>query len=331
MTISELRHFLAQPRSIVIVTHTRPDGDAIGSSLALCLLLRYMGHTSTVLLPTPAPTGFGFLPLSRDMICYEEQPNNALEALAIAEIIFILDLNDYKRLEGLCDAVANNPAPKVLIDHHLYPVIKPDFALCETAVSSTAELVYRFMGMIDQLDALNLPIALCLYTGIATDTGRFKYNTQAATLATVSELMRGGLDIELANQQIFDQQSEKQVRLLGFCLSQRMTLLPQYKAAYIALSRQDLQQFGFENGDLEGVVNFPLSIGSIEVVALFAEREDKIRISLRSKGDFSVNDIARQYFNGGGHRNAAGGSSALNMTETIDAFIKAIHNAVINE
>lgn len=324
MQLSDLQHFLSTPRRIAILTHTRPDGDAVGSALGLWHFLQAEGHKPTVLLPTAAPALFRFLPHSEQMICYEKQSQAAIEILQNAELFFILDLNDYKRLDYMGDIVAQHSAAKILIDHHLYPSIVADFALCKTDISSTAELVYQFIGLLGKHAQLNTDIATCLYTGIATDTGRFKFNTQADTLATVSHLLRFGIDMEMLNRQIFDQNTEKQLRLLGFAINDRMTVLPQFQAAYIALSNHDLEKFNFEAGDTEGIVNFPLSIADVFIAALITEREGKVRLSLRSKGDFSVNDMSRQYFNGGGHRNAAGGSSNTNLNETIAQFITAL-------
>jgi phosphoesterase RecJ-like protein len=324
MNLPELQQFLNAPRRVAILTHTRPDGDAIGSSLGLWHFLKACGHQPTVLIPTPMPALFNFLPDSNTIICYEDMPKQAMEQLQSAEILFILDLNDYKRLEGLCEPASQHPAPKVLIDHHLYPSIEADFAHCNVHISSTAELIYQFIGLLGKHDALNADIATCIYTGIATDTGRFKFNTQAETLATVSHLLRCGVDMAYLNRQIFDQNSEKQLRLLGFALSERLTLLPQYNAAYIALDNKDLARFGFEAGDTEGIVNYPLSIAAIQIAALITEREGKVRLSLRSQGNFSVNDLSRRYFNGGGHQNAAGGSSNLSLAETVALFEQAL-------
>ena len=324
MTIDQLIGFLSQPRQICITTHTRPDGDAIGSSAALALLLRDMGHKAHLLLPNKAPAIFDFLPCYADVLCYDQQPDACLEALAQAELIFILDLNDYKRLEGLTLPIAQHTAPKILIYHHLGPQIEPDWAWCNPHISSTAELVYQFMGLIGRHPYLTPPIATCIYTGIATDTGRFKYNTQANTLAVVSELLRCGLDMQHVNGQIFDRQTESQLRLQGFCLYERMTILPQYQAAYIALSTDDLTRFNFEDGDLEGVVNMPLSIDGINVSVLLAERDDKIRLSLRSKGNLAINHIAQRYFAGGGHANAAGGTSYASLPDTIAQMAAAL-------
>lgn len=324
MTIDQLIGFLSQSRQICITTHTSPDGDAIGSSSALALLLRDMGHNARLLLPNNAPAAFNFLPCHTDLLCYDQQPDACLEALAQAELIFILDLNDYKRLEGLTLPISQHAAPKILIDHHLNPQIEPDWAWCTPNISSTAELVYQFMGLIGRQAHLSLPIATCIYTGIATDTGRFKYNTQANTLAVVSELLRCGLDMQYVNGQIFDRQTELQLRLQGFCLYERMTMLPQYQAAYIALSTDDLARFNFENGDLEGVVNMPLSIDGVHVSVLLTERNGIIRLSFRSKGNLAINHIAQRYFSGGGHANAAGGTSYASLPDTIEQMIAAL-------
>lgn len=321
--LAALRQQLSVRRRILLVTHTAPDGDAIGSLLALYHLLVNHGHSVRMVTPTDSPAYFDFLPKFEYIQVFKRQRETALRYLSNAEAIFILDLNDYARLdEEWGNAIAEKKCFKALIDHHLYPKIIADFSISDTTASSTAQLIHDFAIALFGAPSITPDVALCIYTGIATDTGRFKFNATAHTLSVVSHLLEKGLQLEWANNCLFDVNTEKRLRLLGYALTQRMTVLPQYKTAYIELSNRELLDHNYETGDLEGVVNYPLSIAGIKMAVLFREHDNNlVRISFRSKGGFSVNDLAAQYFEGGGHKNAAGGSSYRTLGETI-AFFK---------
>lgn len=319
--LSSLRQVLSTPQRIAIVTHTNPDGDAIGSSLGLYHFLYSLRiHHISIITPTPYPTYLHFMPANERVNIYTHNTPRCQQLVADATLIFVLDCNTAHRMDELGKHVAQATATKVLIDHHLAPDIAVDFALWDTTASSTAELVYDFTQIIKPTKRLPEAGFLCLYTGIATDTGRFKHNTTAKTLQTVSYLIDGGLDLVAANNLIFDNSTHDRLRLLGFVLSQRLVMLPNAPIAYIYLSLADLAPFNYQTGDLEGVVNYPLSIVGVQMVALIKEQTDEVRLSMRSKGSVSVNDLARDHFDGGGHRNAAGGRSTLNLADTIARF-----------
>ena len=293
ISLTAIKEQLKTSQRIVIVTHTNPDGDAIGSSLGLYHFLYTLRiHQVAVITPTPYPVYLQFMPANEKVNIYTHNTPRCQKLVAEATLLFVLDCNAASRLDDLGKHITAADCTKILIDHHLSP---------EAAV-------------------------LCLYTGIATDTGRFKYATNAKTLQTVAYLLEDGLDITTANNLIFDNNTENRLRLLGFILSQRMVVLPEYNVAYVYVTLADLLAFNYQTGDLEGVVNYPLSIDGINMVALFKEQTDTIRISMRSKGNFSVNDLARKHFYGGGHRNAAGGKFDQNLDQTIAYFCSILEN-----
>lgn len=326
-TSSALRDYLTMPRRLLIVTHQNPDGDAIGSSMGLYHFLVNKGHQVVVVVPNDSPKNLSFLDENKVMLIAEKQANLVQRALLDAEMVFILDLNDYKRMDSFGEAVHAFEGYRVLIDHHLQPQIESNFVLHDINASSTAELVYHFITEIGMEADINKSIATCLYTGICTDTGRFKFNTSAFTLSIVSRLILQGLDMGAINELLFDSNDERQLRLLGFALSERMTIFAEHQAAYIWFSETDLKRFDYQRGDLEGLVNYPLSLANVRFCALFKEDNKKIRASFRSKGDFSVNDYARRFFSGGGHRNAAGGTSPFSDIEsTLRFFANSLGN-----
>ena len=321
ISLLDIKEQLKTPQRIVIVTHTNPDGDAIGSALGLYHFLYTLRiHQVAVITPTPYPVYLQFMPANEKVNIYTHNTIRCQKLVAEATMLFVLDCNAALRLDDLGKHVEAANCTKILIDHHLAPELATNFQVWDTSASSTAELVCDFIDMIRPQTRLSEAAVLCLYTGIATDTGRFKHATNAKTLQTVARLLDDGLDLITANSLIFDNNTESRLRLLGFILSQRMVVLPEYKAAYVYVNAADLTTFNYQTGDLEGVVNYPLSIDGINIVALFKEQTNEVRISMRSKGHFSVNDMARKHFEGGGHRNAAGGVSKQNQNDTIAHF-----------
>ena len=327
ISLTAIKEQLKTSQRIVIVTHTNPDGDAIGSSLGLYHFLYTLRiHQVAVITPTPYPVYLQFMPANEKVNIYTHNTPRCQKLVAEATLLFVLDCNAASRLDDLGKHIVSADCTKILIDHHLSPELPTNFQVWDTSASSTAELVYDFIQMIRPQSRLTEAAVLCLYTGIATDTGRFKYATNAKTLQTVAHLLEDGLDITTANNLIFDNNTENRLRLLGFILSQRMVVLPEYNVAYVYVTLADLLAFNYQTGDLEGVVNYPLSIDGINMVALFKEQTDTIRISMRSKGNFSVNDLARKHFYGGGHRNAAGGKFDQNLDQTIAYFCSILEN-----
>ncbi|MEZ5198513.1 MAG: bifunctional oligoribonuclease/PAP phosphatase NrnA [Bacteroidales bacterium] len=309
----------------MLTSHSNPDGDALGSGLATYHFLKQMGHDVKFLVPNPYPDFLNWMPGQEDIIIYEKDREIADKLFGNAELLFSLDYNAPSRLGIAEDAFKNAKGIKIMIDHHISPEIEAYDHICSTVdTSSTSELVFDFIEAIDS-NLLNIPIAECLYTGIMTDTGSFSYACNSEkTFLTASILVKTGMDCVRINRMVYNTYSEGRLRLLGYALSEKLKVFPELSTAYISLSRDELNRFNYQVGDTEGLVNYALSIKGIKLAALFTERKDKIRISFRSVGGFSVNDLARKYFEGGGHKNAAGGDSYLPMDKTLEKFEKLI-------
>lgn len=316
-TIQEAKAMLHQPQQVAIVTHANADGDAIGSALGVYHYLLQKGHTVRVIVPNAYAKYLHFLPDNHTIIVYEEQIEVAETYLGNSDLLVLLDLNALARTKKMEGVLKNLNCKKIMIDHHLHPSVDVDFLYWDTKASSTAELVYDWLYDMNELKYLNADVANCLYAGINSDTGRFKYNVTARVHQIAAQLIQHGANSLFVNRNLFDNANENRLRLLGFCLSKRLLIYPKYNTAIIYLSTADMQRFNYQSGDTEGVVNYPLSIGYIRFVMLLKEHEDIVKMSLRSKGRFSVSDFAGKHFNGGGHRNAAGAASRLNMQQTI--------------
>lgn len=320
-TLAAVKQLLESPLDIVVTSHYNPDGDAIGSSLALSNYLRKKGHRVNTIIPNDYPEFLSWMPGEDLTVVYFHKSKKADELIANASIIFCLDFNAIPRVNLFSDKLFQAKGKKILIDHHLQPEDHFDLSFSVIETSSTSELVFDFIVALGDKDLLDKEMAVCLYVGIMTDTGSFSFAcNHPHTYEVVSELVRRGVDTERVHRLVYDTYSEERMRLLGFCLSKRMKVLPESGTAYIWLSRKDLEGFSFKPGDTEGVVNYALSIRNISFAALFTEKSDRIRISFRSKGDFSVNDFAREHYQGGGHKNAAGGDSFDPMKLTLTKF-----------
>ena len=319
----ELITELSKRKNIVITSHFNPDGDAIGSSLALYHYLTLKEHNVSVMVPNAFPAFLAWMPGSDKILIYEENKSICNNLLSKAEIIFCLDYNAIHRTGPLQSSILEAVATKVLIDHHLEPVSAHfNYLFSNVDTSSTGELVYDYIVKLGDAELLNKDIATGVYVGIMTDTGSFSYScNNENTYRVVADLLQYGIDAGQIHRLVYDTFSESRLRLLGYCLSERLVVLPEYATAYIALSREDLNRFNYQVGDTEGVVNYALSIKGIVLAAFMTEREDKIRLSFRSKGEFSVNELARKHYAGGGHRNAAGGDSYKSLDITIDEFL----------
>lgn len=317
---------LATKQQFAIVTHTNPDGDALGSALALAETLTQAGHDATVLIPNMYPSFLAWMPGLDKALIFESQAQAVRSVLENSTYVFCLDFNGFKRAGSMSDDLAKTKRPFVLIDHHIDPETE-SFALMyhDLAVSSTSELVYLFLKGLQLDNLINEDVASCLYVGIMTDTGSFSFALKNPdTFRIVADLVQKGIDAERLHRMVYDTFSENRLRLLGHAITNRMMILETYKSAIIALSLHDLNEFNFQIGDTEGIVNYPLSMEKINFAVLITEKKDQIRLSFRSKGSFSVNDFARKHFDGGGHHNAAGGNSYLGMKETISRLLKII-------
>lgn len=320
-TIQEIGKILGEPTNILITTHYNPDGDAIGSSLALYLYLKNKGHEVNVLIPNDVPQFLQWMPGLDEAIIYYHNSKKGDRLLAEAPLIFCLDYNSFSRVNLFQKQLESANGIKILIDHHPEPENQFDYSLSVIPVSSTAELIYDFISSLGDNPLITTEIGINLFVGMMTDTGSFSYaSNYPDTLETVADLIKKGVDTEKVHRLVYDTYSENRMRLLGYCLSEKLVVLPEYCTAYIWLTKADLDKFSFQPGDTEGVVNYALSIKGISFAALFTEKKSCIRISFRSKADFSVNEFARKHYTGGGHLNAAGGDSYLPMHETITKF-----------
>lgn len=290
----------------------------MGSSLGLNVYLADKGHQTTVILPTDYPDFLTWMRGSRKALIYQRAKDACLEAIRSAELIFCLDFNTLSRVAPIDTALIASKARMVLVDHHLEPD-NFEFMLHNVAASSTCELVYDLMEMLEGAPPkLDRSTAQCLYTGIVTDTGNFQNNnTTARAFELAGRLLKAGVDIEYIRDKVFSNFKEKRLRFIGNALLNRMTVLKPLNAAYITVTKEDVRTYDLDAGDTEGLVNYPLTLRGIKVAALLKEHGDMIKLSFRSKGDISVNDFARKYYSGGGHKNAAGGRSDKGIEATV--------------
>ncbi|TYP98244.1 phosphoesterase RecJ-like protein [Tenacibaculum adriaticum] len=326
--IEDLKVYLNVPRNIVVIGHRNPDGDAIGSTLGLKHYLDKKGHTTQVLMPNEYPDFLHWVPGSETVYRFDRQNNQCIKALEKSEIIFLLDFNALHRVGGdMQNTLEKYENDFALIDHHQQP---DDFKYMysDTTMSSTCEMVYNFIKMMGDVDLIDENIATCLYVGIMTDTGSFRFrSTTSKTHKIIADLIDKGAKNDRIHSNIYDANSYNRLLLLGQALS-NMKVLPEYKTAFITLSNEEKEKFNYEKGDTEGVVNYALSLKNIVFAAIFIEDKEQgiIKISFRSKGKFSVNQFARNYFHGGGHDNAAGGKSEETMENTIQKFVSLLSN-----
>ena len=324
---NQLQAALSDAQNIVITTHRSPDGDAIGSSLALAGFLKPKQKNVTVIVPDPFPNFLEWMEGATDIVVFESQKEAAEDAIETADVIFSLDYNRFDRVAAMGEVLKSRSCTKVMIDHHIDPDRSYDLILSDTSASSTAELVYRCAKEMNWLDHLNRPIAEALYAGIMTDTGSFKFSsTSAETHRIAAHLMEAGLVPEVVHQRIFDTNSYDRLQLLGYALSKKMDYDAARKVCIIALSLSEKNRFRYQKGDTEGLVNYGLSINGSKMAVFVSEELGGTKFSFRSKGDVNVNEIARAYFNGGGHKNAAGGRVEMKIKDAIDYLKDVIEN-----
>ena len=319
----ELKNLLSSKQNVVITTHVNPDGDAIGSSVALFNFLIKMGHNVSVIVPNDYPDFLKWMKNDELIINYSNSKNESQEKIKNASLIFCLDFNNLNRINDLGDYISESKAKKVLIDHHLDPSDFYDYKIHDVKASATAELVYNFLIELDS-NAVDQDISEALYTGILTDTGSFKFSMSPKVHKIVSDLMSRGVDIGFINNKIYDSNSLDKLKLIGYALSEKLEVISNGNAAYIVLSRKDLKDHNFKKGDTEGLVNYALSISNVNMAVLIIETKERIKFSFRSIGQFSVNEFAKKYFNGGGHKNAAGGSLEDKLSVALEKFLKDI-------
>lgn len=316
--MDDIKKILADSQSIVITTHKSPDGDAIGSSLALFHYLKKNNKEVVVIVPDAFPDFLNWMSKSDEIVYYDSQSEIADKYIAKADLIFSLDYNALNRIGNLGEVIGVSSAKKIVIDHHQDPQEFADHYFVDVECCSTAQLVYEFIDKLNDLEKLDKVIGECIYCGIMTDTGSFRYpSTTSKTHQIIAHLIDLGVNGSEIHQAVYDTYSEDRLRLLGYALTEKMKVFSGLNVAYISLSQEELNKFNFKKGDTEGLVNYPLSINGIKMAVLLTEKEGAVNFSFRSKGDFYVNKIANQYFNGGGHIYAAGGRLETTLEEAI--------------
>jgi phosphoesterase RecJ-like protein len=320
--LDSLKEKLAQPCKIIITTHHKPDGDAMGSSLGLYQYFLKKGHQVKVISPTDYPFFLHFLPHNSEVNIYTEKTEESKQLVADADLIFCLDFNTLSRINELGEEVRKSSALKIMIDHHLEPEGFDDYRHWNTKACATAQLIYDFIVyQLNDGDLIDKDIATCLYTGIMTDSGSFRFPNVTSDLhRIVADLMDAGAINWEIHQQVYDNSTEGRLKFLGYCLSNKLEVFREFNTALITVSKADIKKFDIQTGETEGVVNYALSINGIKLAAFIVERSDQVKLSLRSVGDFPANEICKKYFNGGGHKNAAGGQSTDSFEAVIEKF-----------
>jgi bifunctional oligoribonuclease and PAP phosphatase NrnA len=321
--LTVISKLIKSPHNTVIMSHRNPDGDAIGSSLAMRHYLEQHGHQVHVVFPSEYPEEFGFMPGVADSLIWDLHEDRVKEVLSSTDLIIFLDFNSLSRIDKLGEAQAGIEATRIMIDHHLYPEPIANHMISDTSASSTCEMVFDFIQSLDDAQRINPKVGDCIMTGIITDTGSFKYSTTPKLFRTVASICDRGVDTSYLMDQIFNSQKEKHLRLLGHCLANRMEVIPEYNTAVITLTIKDYEEFDIQRGDSEGIVNYLLSMRQIRLAAFIHNQPSVVKISLRSKGDVNVQEMCRKHWNGGGHKNASGAHSYGTLHATLAKF-KAI-------
>ncbi len=324
--IQKTQKYIDRGESFVIVSHVSPDGDSLGSSLALSHFLSNYGKDKvSVIVPNDFPSFYKWMPGNKEIIIHEKYPEFAEQLINDADVIFCLDFNEPKRLENMAPAVLASEGRKVMVDHHLNPADFCRVVISYPEMSSTSEMIFRLICRMGLFDLIDKKTAECIYTGMMTDTGAFTYQSNKPEIYTIiGELIKKGIDKDLIYRKVNQVYSESRLRLMGYVLYEKMKIYPEQHAALISLSKEELDRFNYEVGDTEGFVNLPLSIQGIVFTAFIREDNDYIKISLRSVGDFPSNRFAGTYFNGGGHLNASGGEFHGSLDEAVSVFEKGL-------
>ncbi len=326
-SLNQAKELIESAQKIVIISHVSPDGDAVGSSLGLQHILTGLGKQVQVILPNDSPAFLKWLPGFDSVMDYEKNPELAANKVSEADVLFCLDFNDPKRAEGLQNSIETFGKPIICIDHHQQPSDFATVLFSDVNACSTCQMIFDFAVGCGWKAYITPESGECIYTGIMTDTGSFKYyNTTAHTHQVVAELIELGIDNTAIHRKVMDTNSFDRLKLTGYALGEKLELLEEYDTCVLGLTMDEMNRFNCQKGDTEGLVNMGLSVGKVKVSAFFKEAENKIKISFRSKGDFSVNLLAREHFNGGGHTNAAGGMFLGTVEEAIAHFKSVLPN-----
>ncbi len=322
--VAALRELLARPCTIAIVTHFNPDGDALGSSFALCSVLNKLGHKAVVVLPNTPAQNLQWMPGYADALAWDKDKEGSERTVRDSGLLFCLDFNKPDRVGNLETALRAAPT-KVLIDHHRHPDTFAAVAFSDVRACSTAQMVFDVVSALGHAELIDTDAATCLYTGIMTDSGSFRFSsTTPHTLSVAADLMARGVVPERIHEAIMDDNTELRLKLLGYALSERLTVYPELRTAVIVLSNEELLRFNYQPGDTEGLVNYGLSIRGIRLAAFIVERPDVVKLSMRSKGALPVNEFLAQHFNGGGHGNAAGGHANEPLASVVERFLREL-------
>lgn len=330
--IKAIQELLSTPKKVVIIPHRSPDGDAMGSTLGLYHFLKKLNHEAIVIAPNEFPEFLAWLPATENVLIFEKDKENTTKIIFEADLVFTLDFNALHRTGEMEHILSKVTAPFIMIDHHQKPDDYAKYMFSDTKYGSTCEMLFHFIVSLGQKNLIDKTIATCIYTGIVTDSGSFRFpSTTSTTHRVVADLIDIGVQNGAVHNSLFDNDSYDRLRLLGQAL-QNMKILFDKKTSYITLTQKELDQNNYVKGDTEGIVNYGLSIKGIVFAAIFIEHKEEniIKISFRSQGDFDVNQFARTHFGGGGHINAAGGKSYLSMQETVAKFEEILSKITIN-
>jgi phosphoesterase RecJ-like protein len=323
----ELLNKLKSSDRIVLTAHRGPDGDAVGSTLALWNHLKEQGIVSTVVLPDPYPEFIHWMNGHDEIILHSDQPELAEKLVKEAEVLFVQDYNDPSRVGDLQNALEKTEAFTVMIDHHQRPTDFVDLMFSDDKSCSTCEMIYRLIERWGEASKLSINTASCIYCGIMTDSGSFRFpSVSPKTHQIAAALIETGMDHSKIHSRVYDSSREGKLKLIGYALSEKLQVFPKFHAAIISLSAAELERFGYEKGDTEGLVNTALSIEGVNFAAFIHESKDRIKMSFRSVGDFSARDFSANHFGGGGHHNAAGGASTDSLEQVVARVIDLLPN-----
>ena len=320
--VEQIQQLLSEPRKIAIIGHINPDGDTVGSSLALAFFLRKKGHQCHVLIPDNLEYTLTWMPEASQITIYKKNPEQAKEYLEEAEIIFCADFNNLERTGDMAKLIRSTKVPRILIDHHLNPNMEEfDIVISNQTVSSSAELTYNILKMFNEPELFDKDIATVLYVGIITDTGALSYSCENPSVyQTIGELVNMGINTQQIRTYLYNMLPESRLRVIGYGLFAKMKISKKLRTAYIVLTQEELHNLRYQKGDTEGLVNYCISMNNIVFGCIIIEQIDCVKLSFRSRGDFDVSQFAIKHFEGGGHKNASGGASYVSLEKTVAKF-----------
>ena len=325
--INRFTEIISKNQSFVLTCHTNPDGDALGSTLALRKALLNMGKEATVITPDLAPTFYSWMPGYKTLRTFEREQEDCEKIIDAADVILVMDYNDLKRVKTLGEKILTLSKPTIMIDHHLDKKMDADVTISFPQASATCELVYNILTQANLDEYIDIECATNIYTGILTDTGGLSYNSSDPELyIVVANLLRKGIDKPTIHEKVFNNKTVRRLKLLGYTLNRKLKRIEKYPLAIMTLDAKELEQYNYNTGDTEGFVNYPLQVKDIIATAFIMERPDGIKISLRSKGTFPVNEFSARYFGGGGHLNAAGGNYVGKLEDAVKIYTDNIVN-----